>query len=206
VDEFSYDLGTGDPQDSGDGVGKQNEQVAEVPPCPNGASTAPSTGSWAITARSVRVRWIDEFELQFNSAGLQTLHGCVAASKVDAITYVDLNYKYTFDNLLGDGARRPSRSAPTTSSTSSPIRSSTSGGIETFVHDVRVAACGICGLNQDLQRAGVDNDGVLLPVRTSSSASTAGTMKWNCPTSPTSRCGGSTSAIPPRRAGVAECR
>jgi outer membrane receptor protein involved in Fe transport len=85
----------------------------------------------------VRVRWIDAFDLQFNSAGLQTLHGLRGGEDhVDAITYVDLNYKYTFDDLIGDGSTTVEVGANNVFD-EYPDPFFNLGGIETFVHDVR---------------------------------------------------------------------
>jgi len=137
ADEFTFDLGTGDPQDSGDGVGKQNEQVAEIPPLPEWRING--TVNWFLGNHSarVRVRWIDEFELEFNSAGLQTLHGLRGGDpKVDDITYVDLNYKYTFDDLILGGATTFEVGANNVFD-EFPDPFFNLGGIETFVHDVR---------------------------------------------------------------------
>jgi iron complex outermembrane recepter protein len=149
VDEFSYDLGTGDPQDRGDGVGKQNEQVAEVPPLPEWRVNGTVNWFFRNHSASVRVRWIDEFDLQFNSAGLQTLHGLRGGKQsVDAITYLDVNYKYTFDNLLGDRSTTIEIGANNVLD-EFPDPFFNLGGIETFVHDVRGRMVYL-RLNQDL--------------------------------------------------------
>jgi outer membrane receptor protein involved in Fe transport len=137
ADKYTYDLGTGDPRDSGDGVGNQNEQVSEIPPLPEWRVNG--TVHWFLGnhAARVRVRWIDAFDLQFNSAGLQTLHGLRGGEDhVDAITYVDLNYKYTFDDLIGDGSTTVEVGANNVFD-EYPDPFFNLGGIETFVHDVR---------------------------------------------------------------------
>lgn len=137
ADKYTYDLGTGDPEDSGDGVGKQNEQVAEIPPLPEWRVNG--TINWFLGnhAARLRVRWIDGFDLQFNSAGLQTLHGLRGGSdRVDDITYVDLNYKYTFNGLIGGGATTLEIGG-TNIFDEFPEPIFNLGGIETFVHDVR---------------------------------------------------------------------
>ncbi|MDZ7668654.1 MAG: hypothetical protein U5Q16_04270 [Gammaproteobacteria bacterium] len=149
ADKYEFDLGTGDPQDSGDGVGKQNEQVSEIPPMPEWRVNG--TIDWYLGGHSarVRVRWIDEFELGFNSAGLQTLHGLRGGqSKVDAITYVDLNYKYTFDQLIGDRSTTLEVGANNVFD-EMPDPFFNLGGIETFVHDIR-GRMWYLRLNQDL--------------------------------------------------------
>ncbi|MBD3648978.1 MAG: TonB-dependent receptor, partial [Pseudomonadales bacterium] len=137
ADEYTYDLGTGDPADQGDGVGNQNEQVSEIPPIPELRVVGTADWFYGNHAARIRVRWIDSFELQFNSGGLQTLHGLLyGTQEVDDIYYIDLNYKYTFDRLLGDrettfeiGANNVTDEFP------DPFYNL--GGIETFVHDVR---------------------------------------------------------------------
>ncbi|MFU8817854.1 MAG: TonB-dependent receptor plug domain-containing protein [Pseudomonadales bacterium] len=137
VDEFSFDLGTGDPADRGDGVGKQNEQVAEVPPLPEWRINGTVNWFYRNHSASVRVRWIDGFDLQFNSAGLQNLHGLRGGKpSVDDITYVDVNYKYTFDNLIGDRSTTVEVGANNLFD-EFPDPFFNLGGIETFVHDVR---------------------------------------------------------------------
>ena len=137
VDEFSFDLGTGDPQDRGDGAGKQNEQVAEIPPLPKWRVNGTVNYFIGNHAATRRVRWIDSFDLQFNSAGLQTLHGLRGGSdSVSSITYVDANYKYTFDRLLGDRSTTLEIGANNLFN-EFPDPFFNLGGIETFVHDVR---------------------------------------------------------------------
>ena len=135
VDEYSYDLGLGIPP--GDGVGMQNEDVIEIPPMPEWRLTF--TTNWFKDNHSalMRIRWIDEFELDFNSKALQA--GQAAINKtltMDSIMYTDVNYKYTFDSLLGDrettlevGGRNIFDEMP------DPIFNL--GGIESYVHDIR---------------------------------------------------------------------
>ncbi len=149
AEEYTYDLGTGDPQDSGDGVGKQNEQISEIPPMPEWRVNG--TINWFLGNHSarIRVRWIDGFDLQFNSSGLQTLHGLRGGEPdVDDITYVDLNYKYTFDGLIGDGATTVEIGANNVFD-EFPDPFFNLGGLETFVHDVRGRMMYL-RLNQDL--------------------------------------------------------
>jgi iron complex outermembrane receptor protein len=137
IDQFSFDLGTGDPQDRGDGAGKQNEQVAEIPPLPKWRVNGTVNYFLGNHAATLRVRWIDSFELQFNSAGLQTLHGLRGGSdSVSSITYVDANYRYTFDRLLGDRSTTLEIGANNIFN-EFPDPFFNLGGIETFVHDVR---------------------------------------------------------------------
>lgn len=157
ADKYEFDLGTGDPQDAGDGVGKQNEQVSEIPPMPEWRVNG--TVDWYLGGHSarVRVRWIDEFALEFNSGGVpSTATGGLAllhrlrggGDKVDDITYVDLNYKYTFDQLIGDRSTTVEIGANNVFD-ELPDPFFNLGGIETFVHDIR-GRMWYLRLNQDL--------------------------------------------------------
>jgi outer membrane receptor protein involved in Fe transport len=133
--EYSYDLGLGIP--AGDGVGSQNEAIAEVPPMPEFRANA--TMNWRSGAHSalVRARWVDGFDYSFNSGGLLAaqiaVNGITAAT---SMTYVDVNYAYTFDNLLGDRATRFEIGARNLGD-KFPKPFINLGGIETFVHDIR---------------------------------------------------------------------
>ncbi len=137
IDKYTYDLGTGDPLDRGDGAGKQNEQVAEVPPLPKWRVNG--TVDWNMGNHSawLRVRWIDGFDLEFNSAALQGAQVFFnGTSTAKTIYYTDLNYKYTFDRLFGDRATTIEVGANNVfDEYPEPIFNL--GGIETFVHDVR---------------------------------------------------------------------
>lgn len=137
AEEYTYDLGTGDPADSGDGVGNQNEQVAEIPPLPEWRINGNMAWYLGNHGAKVRVRWLDGFDLQFNSAGLQTLHGLRGnPDSTDDITYVDVNYEYTFEDLIGSGATKVEIGANNVfDEYPDPIFNL--GGIETFVHDIR---------------------------------------------------------------------
>ncbi|MDH5737870.1 MAG: TonB-dependent receptor, partial [Gammaproteobacteria bacterium] len=135
VDEYSYDLGLGLPP--GDGVGMQNEDVIEIPPMPEWRMTF--TTNWFKDNHSalLRLRYTDEFELDFNSKALQGAQKFFYGSlTMDSILYTDVNYRYTFDSLLGDrqtvlevGGRNIFDEMP------DPIFNL--GGIESFVHDIR---------------------------------------------------------------------
>lgn len=138
VDEYSYDLGFGIPP--GDGVGKQNESVAEVPPIPEWRVTG--TLNWFLGnhAALVRLRWTDEVEIDFNSAALQGAQIAINGTDVmDDMLYTDIQYSYTFDNLTGGdratkievGGRNVFNEYP------DPIFNL--GGIETFLYDIRGA-------------------------------------------------------------------
>ncbi|WP_339858482.1 TonB-dependent receptor domain-containing protein [Pseudohongiella acticola] len=133
--EYSYDLGLGIP--AGDGVGSQNEAIAEVPPMPEFRVNA--TMNWNLGNHSalLRARWIDGFEYSFNSgallAGQIALNGRSAAA---SMTYIDANYAYTFDSLIGDRATRFEVGARNLGDRY-PEPFFNLGGIETFVHDIR---------------------------------------------------------------------
>lgn len=143
--EYSYNLGTGDPLDNGDGIGLQNEQVAEIPPMPEWRING--TVNWFMGNHSafLRARYIDGFDLVFNSGGVpSTATGGLAllhrlrggGDSVDDITYVDVNYKYTFPSLLG--ARETTVEIGANNVTDEfPEPFFNLGGLETFVHDVR---------------------------------------------------------------------
>lgn len=129
VDEFKFDLGIG-ASGKGDGAGSQNETIGEVPPVPEWRATG--TLNWFMGGHSamVKVRWIDEFDqdIQF--------FGALNPPTIDSITYTDVNYSYTFDELFGErstkveiGARNVFDEFP------DPIFNL--GGIESFVHDIR---------------------------------------------------------------------
>ncbi|MDP3520722.1 MAG: TonB-dependent receptor, partial [Hydrogenophaga sp.] len=133
--EYNYDLGLGIPP--GDGVGRQNEEIAEVPPLPE--FRVNGTVSWNMDNHSalIRARWIDGFDYSFNSAAL--LAAQIAAngiSAADDITYIDANYAYTFDNLIGDRATKVEIGARNLLD-EFPEPFINLGGIETFVHDIR---------------------------------------------------------------------
>ena len=85
----------------------------------------------------LRARWIDGFEYSFNSgallAGQIALNGRSAAA---SMTYIDANYAYTFDSLIGDRATRFEVGARNLGDRY-PEPFFNLGGIETFVHDIR---------------------------------------------------------------------
>ena len=134
ADEYEFDLGFGF---KGDAVGKQNESPFDIPPIPE--LRINTTISWFMGNHraTIRARFIDSFDMGFNSAALQGgqlfFHGTL---EFDSIVYTDLTYAYTFDNLIGDrsttievGGRNIFNEFP------DPIFNL--GGIETFVHDIR---------------------------------------------------------------------
>lgn len=156
ADEYTYDLGTvdidatGNPsQVAGDGVGNQNEQVSEIPPMPEWRINGTINWLWGNHAARIRARWIDGFDLQFNSSGLQNLHLARGGElKVDDITYIDINYKYTFDRLLGDRSTTIELGANNVTD-EFPDPFFNLGGLETFVHDIR-GRMWYVRLNQDI--------------------------------------------------------
>jgi iron complex outermembrane recepter protein len=137
VDEYSYRLGEGLP--TADGAGRQNESVAEVPPIPEWRIN--TTVNWFLGGHSAmaRLRWIDEFDIDFNSAALQSAHVNVfgRGTKIDAIAYVDLNYGYRFANLLGIGRETHFEVGVRNVFDEFPDVLFNLGGIESFVHDIR---------------------------------------------------------------------
>lgn len=133
--EYSYDLGLGIP--AGDGVGSQNEAIAEVPPMPEFRANATMNWSMGNHSALLRARWVDGFDYSFNSAAL--LAAQVAANGITAassMTYIDANYSYTFDNLIGNRATRFEVGARNLGN-KFPKPFINLGGIETFVHDIR---------------------------------------------------------------------
>ncbi|MCB1694284.1 MAG: TonB-dependent receptor [Pseudomonadales bacterium] len=135
--EYSYDLGTPDPNDSGDGVGFQNEQIVEIPPMPEFRINGGVNWFLGNHAAGIRFRWIDSITLQFNSSALLAAQKAInGTDQLDAILYTDLNYKYTFPSLLGQrettievGANNVFDELP------DPIFNL--GGAETYLHDLR---------------------------------------------------------------------
>jgi outer membrane receptor protein involved in Fe transport len=136
VDEYSYDLGFGIPPD--DGVGKQNEDVAEVPPIPEWRVTG--TVNWFMGGHAafLRLRWLDSVDIDFNSPALQAGQIAINGSdELEDMLYTDIGYSYAFDSILGEdretlievGARNLFDEFP------DPIFNL--GGIETFLHDIR---------------------------------------------------------------------
>ena len=129
ADEFKYDLGIG-AAGKGDGAGRQNETIQEVPPIPEWRAVGQVNWFRGGHSAMIKVRWIDEFfqDIQF--------FGAFNPPTIESMTYTDINYAYTFDSLVGDretkieiGARNVFDEFPT------PIFNL--GGIETFVHDIR---------------------------------------------------------------------
>jgi hypothetical protein len=135
--EYSYDLGTPGTSDSGDGVGKQNEQVAEIPPMPEWRVNAGINWFLGNQAATIRARWFSSVQMEFNTSFFLDVQKALnGTDKLKSITYVDANYKYTFPKLLGDrettvevGANNLFDQLPP------PIVNL--GGIESFLYDVR---------------------------------------------------------------------
>ncbi|MEZ5561111.1 MAG: TonB-dependent receptor [Pseudomonadales bacterium] len=131
VDEYSYDLGFGIPP--GDGVGKQNEDVAEVPPIPEWRVTGTLNWFMGNHAAMLRLRWMDSVEIDFNSKALQAGQIAINGSdELEDMLYTDIQYSYTFDGLLGSDRQTVVEVVAGTSSMSTdPIFNL--GGIETFL-------------------------------------------------------------------------
>lgn len=136
VDEYSYDLGFGIPP--GDGVGKQNESVAEVPPIPEWRITG--TVNWALGnhAALLRLRWLDEVEIDFNSGALEAAHVALGGDPVmKDMLYTDIQYSYTFENLMGTGRPTAIEVGARNLFDEFPDPIFNLGGIETFLYDIR---------------------------------------------------------------------
>ena len=83
-------------------AGSQNEQLIDIPPVPELRVTG--TINWTLNNHSamIRARWIDDFQLCFNSAALfcgQLFFN--NTDMADDILYTDIKYSYTFPDLLG---------------------------------------------------------------------------------------------------------
>ena len=137
VDEYTYDLGL--PFTTpGDAAGSQNEQLIDIPPIPPWRVVSTLNWSYNNWAAMARARWIDEFDLSFNSAALQA--GQVffnGTDKLDSITYVDINASYAFQGLLGEGRETLVEVGGRNIFDEYPDPILNLGGIETYVHDVR---------------------------------------------------------------------
>ncbi|MEQ8860280.1 MAG: TonB-dependent receptor [Pseudomonadales bacterium] len=136
VDEYFYDLGFGIPP--GDGVGKQNEDVAEVPPIPEWRVTGTLNWFMGNHAAFVRLRWMDSVEIDFNSKALQAAQLAInGTDEIEDMLYTDIQYSYAFQGLFGQdretlleiGGRNVFDEFP------EPIFNL--GGIESFLHDIR---------------------------------------------------------------------
>jgi iron complex outermembrane receptor protein len=126
--EFKYDLGIGS-AGKGDGAGRQNETIQEVPPVPEWRFNG--TMNWFRDRHSfmARVRWMAEFDQDI------AFFGALNPDTIESMTYLDLAYSYSA-SLWGDrttkfeiGSRNVLDSFP------EPIFNL--GGIESFVHDIR---------------------------------------------------------------------
>jgi hypothetical protein len=133
--EYSFDLGLGIP--AGDGVGSQNEQIAEVPPMPEFRVNGMMNWTRGNHSALVRARWMDSFDYSFNSSALLAAQVAVnGITAADDMTYLDVNYAYTFDGLVGNRATKVEIGARNLLD-KFPKPFINLGGIETFVHDIR---------------------------------------------------------------------
>jgi outer membrane receptor protein involved in Fe transport len=136
VDEYSYDLGFDIPP--GDGVGKQNESVAEVPPIPEWRVTGSLNWFMGNHAAMVRLRWLDAVDIDFNSAALQGAHIAVNGSdEIEDMLYTDIEYSYTFDGAFGGDRQTVLAVGGRNIFDEFPDPLLNLGGIESFLHDVR---------------------------------------------------------------------
>lgn len=131
VAEFSYDLGFG--ANKGDGAGSQNESVGEVPPLPQWRVTG--TVNWNLNAHHVllRLRWIDSFKQDMDNAYFAAIN----PKEFPSITYTDLTYSYTFNNLFGGDRPTTLEVGGRNIFDEMPKPMKFLGAIETFVYDVR---------------------------------------------------------------------
>lgn len=136
VDEYSFDLGLGIPK--GDGAGKQNENIIAVPPMPRWRVNGTINWLYGNSTAVVRVRRISEFDMGFNSAGLQGGQAFFNGTLVfDPATYIDLQYGYQFTDVLGTGREAQLEVGVRNLTDYFPDPIFNLGGIETFVHDIR---------------------------------------------------------------------
>jgi outer membrane receptor protein involved in Fe transport len=125
VDEFSFDLGGGI---SGDGAGRQNENVAEVPPMPHWRLNGTVNWFRGNNAAVIRVRRISEFVQDTAFFGNQ--------GDADPATYVDVQYGYQFTDLLGTGREARLEVGVRNLMDYFPDPQFNLGGIESFLHDI----------------------------------------------------------------------
>ncbi len=138
VDEYSYDLGFGIPP--GDGVGKQNESIAEVPPIPEWRVTG--SFGWTLGGHSafVRLRWMDEVQIDFNSGALQSAQIAINGTDVmKDMLYTDIQYSYTWEGLFGGTRNTVVEFGGRNIFDEFPDPIFNLGGIETFLYDIRGA-------------------------------------------------------------------
>jgi hypothetical protein len=138
IDEYTYDLGPGLP--SGDGAGRQNEELVDLPPLPEWRAVGQINWTLNNNSAMIKVRWIDEFDLSFNNAALfggQLFFN--GTDKMDDIYYTDINYAYRFQNLLGEDRETIFEVGGRNVFDEMPDPLFNLGGIESFVHDIRGA-------------------------------------------------------------------
>ena len=137
VDSYKYDLGNGT---SGDGAGRQNDTISEIPPTPEWRAVG--TVNWSIGGHAAlaRLRWSDK--VLFDSAGF-TPGACRSASppatcqNLEALLYLDLTYSYTWDSLFGEGRRTVVEVGGRNVTDELPEPIFNLSGMETFLHDPR---------------------------------------------------------------------
>jgi iron complex outermembrane receptor protein len=136
IDEYSYDLGAG--LASGDGAGKQNETVAEVPPLPQWRVTGNVSWLYGNHAANLRVRRISEYDMDFNSGFLASQQVAInGETTFEPATYVDVQYGYSFADILGTGREARLEVGIKNLMDYFPDPIFNLGGIETFTHDIR---------------------------------------------------------------------
>lgn len=159
VDEYSYFLGPGFP--AGDGVGQQNDTIAEVPPIPEwrlSGSVNLTTGNQNVR---LGARWSDEVALDaaffgnsvatgapFDVCPEGSLGGLGEGCEIQSLLYIDLSYRYRWDHLWGDRSTAVEIGGHNiTDELPKPLWYLS--GIETYLHDPR-GALWYLRLTQDL--------------------------------------------------------
>lgn len=129
IDKYEYDLGNGT---TGDGVGLQNDIIAEIPPLAQ--LRLVGTVNWSLNNHAVllRARWNDEIE--FDSPGFSA---SPTAPDIESLTYLDLTYSLALEGLFGGESRTNLEIGARNITDEYPDVLFTLGGIETFVHDPR---------------------------------------------------------------------
>jgi outer membrane receptor protein involved in Fe transport len=136
VDEYTYDIGLPGTT-PGDAAGKQNEQLIDIPPIPQWRAVGTVNWTWNNWAAMIRGRWIDSFDLEFNSGALQAAQFAFRDDKADDIMYIDMSVSYAFQNLLGEGKETTLEVGGRNITDEYPDPLLNLGGIESFVHDIR---------------------------------------------------------------------
>lgn len=129
VTEFTYTLVTGV---SGDGVGKQNGPLTDVPPLPEWRVIGSANWSYQDAHNvMLRARWNQEVEGSY-TWGFQK-----ESNMIEALTYLDLTYTYRAAGLLGDDSSTTIEVGARNLLDEYPAVIGGLGGIDLFIHDPR---------------------------------------------------------------------